>query len=168
MEIAKNTTTLTKKMLSSFQNLEILKKSWLVALGALAVIILSFTIINGQIVLRSIPFLVIGCAIYPLYVIALKIIFSKQNKAFKTTTIDYIFTEDKILIYGQSGSQEEKTEIYYSQLEKFRQTKKYIFLYVNSASALVIDKKNFNSGSAEKLVELLKLRFSQKTLLKQK
>ena len=166
MEIAKNTTKLTKKMLCSFQAFEAFKKSWIIALCTLGVILLSFGIQNGTIYLRSIPFLVIGCAVYPLYILALVIIFAKQNKNFQPTTVDYIFQEDKVLISGQAGLQQEKTEVYYSQIFNLRQTKKFIFVYINNVSALVVDKSGFTSGSADKVVELLKLRIQQAKALK--
>lgn len=162
MEIARNTTNITKKNLSGFQNLEILKKSWLIALCAVVLIILSFSIVNGTIVLRSIPFLVIGAAVWPFYVILLKILFMVQNKKFKNTTLDYTFTDQKIYISGQSESTHEETEMFYTNLAKVRQTKKYIYLYLDKNSALIVDKKGFTSGSSEKVMGLLNLKFNKK------
>lgn len=162
MEIARNTTNITKKNLAGFQNLEILKKSWLIAICAVVLIILSFSIVNGAIVLRSIPFLVIGAAVWPFYVILLKILFMVQNKKFKNTTLDYTFTDQKIYISGQSESTHEETEMFYTNLAKVRQTKKYIYLYLDKNSALIVDKKGFTSGSSEKVMGLLNLKFNKK------
>ena len=162
MEIAKNKTTLNRKSLIAFQRMELWKRSWLVGVLALALIILAFTIQDGRVVLKSIPFLVIGCAVFPFYVVLLEIIFLKQNKNFQTTTLDYTFTENKLLVVGQSASTNEKTELTYESLAKVRQTKKYIYLYINKVSALVVDKNGFSLGSSEKVMNLLKLRQSQK------
>lgn len=162
MEIAKNTTKITKKHLAGFQNLEILKKSWLIAICAVILIILSFSIVNGSIVLRSIPFLVIGSAVWPFYVILLKIMFIVQNKKFKNTTLDYTFNDQKILIVGNSENAHEETEMFYNNLAKVKQTKKYIYLYLDKNSALIVDKKGFTSGSSEKVMELLNLKFNKK------
>lgn len=162
MEIAKNTTKLTKRALSSFQTREIFKKSVSIGICGIILAILGFGVSNGQIYLRSIPFLVIGLCVYPLYVIILKILFAKQNKNFETTTIDYVFTDEKILVNGTTGTSTEKNEVNYFQLLKIRQTKKHIFLYINSSSALVVDKTSFTHGTAEKVVELVKLRLTQK------
>lgn len=161
MEIAKNTTTLTKKGLHTFQLLEILKKSWIIAICSIALIIFSFGIDNGHIFLKSIPFLIIGCSVYPLYIIILEIIFAKQNKNFKPTRIDYVFTDQKIMVSGENSTEKENTELFYTNLVSVKQTKNIIYLYINKSSALVVDKKGFTLGSAEKLLSLIDLRFKE-------
>ena len=162
MEIAKNKTELNKKTLSSFQNLEMWKRSWLVAVLAVALIVLAFTIVDGKIVLKSIPFLVIGSAVFPFYIILLKIIFYRQNKKFQTIMLEYTFTENKLIVKGENLATKEETELNYSSLTKVKETKKYIFLYINKLSALVVDKNNFSVGSAEKVMNLLKLKKESK------
>lgn len=162
MELAKNKTTLTKKMLIGFQNREIFKRSWVIALCALALIVVSFKIVDGQIVLASIPFLVIGCVAYPLYIGILELIFYKQNKSFSPVTIEYTFTEKTVKLYGTSSLGEETTELPYSNLEKIVFTKKYIYLYINKTSALLVDNGCFESGSVEKIRSLLEYSFPQK------
>lgn len=158
MEIAKNQTTLNKKIIRSFQNREILKKSWIIGVCSVLLILLSFGIKNGQVFLRSIPFLVIGILVFPLYVLILKILFSKQNKSFEEITLDYTFTDEKIIVLGKNSTSSEKSEMLYSKIEKFAITKKYIFLYINSSSALVVDKTGFSVGDADKVVALLNIK----------
>ena len=85
-----------------------------------------------------------------------------QNKKFKNTTLDYTFTDQKIYISGQSESTHEETEMFYTNLAKVRQTKKYIYLYLDKNSALIVDKKGFTSGSSEKVMGLLNLKFNKK------
>ena len=164
MEIAKNRTEFTKRVLSAFQNMEILKKSWLVCLCSLVLIVLSFTIREGKIVLNSIPFLIIGVCVVPVYVMTLKVLFIKQNKKFEKTTLNYIFTDQKILVSGQSATSKEDAEFVYTNLQGVKNTRRYIYLYINKMSALVVDKNGFTSGSAEKLLSLLDLRLSKKNL----
>lgn len=161
MEIAKNTTTLTKKGLHAFQFLEMIKKSWLIAICSIGLIILAFGINNGQVFLRSIPFLVIGCAVYPFYIIILEIIFARQNKNFEPTKLEYTFTDEKIIVFGESAKAKENTELFYTNLVSVRQTRKIIYLYINKSSALVVDKKGFTSGTPEKLLSLIDLRFKE-------
>ena len=162
MEIAKNKTEFTKKCLTSFQNLEILRRSWLVALCALGLIILSFTIRDGKVMLNSIPFLVIGASVLPFYVALLKIMFIIQNKKFKKTSLEYVFTDQKIMVSGKNETTNEQTELHYTDLVAVKQTKKFIYLYINKVSALVVDKSGFTSGSAEKLLSLIDLRCNKK------
>lgn len=162
MEIAKNTTILDKKSLISFQRIEIWKKSWLIGVLALALMALAFTIQEGQVVLKSIPFLVIGAAVFPVYIILLELIFLKQNKNFQTTTLEYTFTENKLIVKGQNATSKEETELTYESLTKVSQTKKYIYLYINKVSALVVDKRSFTLGSSEKLINLLNLKRKNK------
>ena len=162
MEIAKNTTTLTKKSLHAFQAREMLKKSWIVAICSIGLIILAFGIRDGQVFLRSIPFLVIGACVYPFYIVLLEIIFARQNKSFETTKLEYVFTDEKIIVSGQSASTKESTELLYSSLVLVRQSRKMIYLYINKTSALVVDKNGFTVGNAEKLLSLIDLRFKEK------
>lgn len=162
MEIAKNKTTLTKKMLVAFQNREVFMKSWVIALCAIALIIVSFRIVDGRIVLNSIPFLVIGCVAYPVYIGIVKLLFYKQNKTFIPVTIEYTFTETVIKLDGVSELGRETTEIPYSSLSRVRITKKYTFLYLNKTSALVLDNSCFSVGSIEKLRALLSYKFPEK------
>lgn len=162
MEIAKNKTTLTKKMLFAFQNREIFKKSWVILICALALIVVSFRIVDGKLVLNSIPFLVIGCLAYPLYIGILELFFIKQNKTFTTVTIEYTFQTDSILLDGTSVYGKETSELFYSKLEKIVFTKKYIYIYINKTSALLVDTSSFSSGSPEKIRALLEYSYADK------
>lgn len=158
MEIAKNQTTLNKKIIRSFQNREILKKSWIIGVCSLLLILLSFGIKNGQIFLRSIPFLVIGILVFPVYVLILKILFSKQNKSFEEITLNYTFTDEKIIVLGKNSTSSENSEMPYSKIEKINNTKNFLFLYITPYSALVIDKNGFSIGDANKIIALLSIK----------
>lgn len=160
MEIAKNSTKLDKKSLSSFQTMEIFKHSWLIGLCALILIALSFELVNGKVQLDSLVTLIIGAAIWPLYVIFLKILYSRQNKKLGTTLIDYIFTDEKISIEGNGPTGIEKMDVPYVNILKISQNRKFLFLYINKESALVVDKNNFSLGSAEKVVNLIKFKLN--------
>ena len=162
MEIAKNSTKLDKKTLSSFQTLEILKRSWLIGLCALILIVLSFEIVNGQIRLDSLVTLIIGAVIWPFYIILLKVLYSRQNKKLGTTLIDYVFTDEKISIEGNGPTGIEKMDVPYTNILKISQNKRFLFLYINKESALVVDKNNFSTGSAEKVINLIKFKLSPK------
>lgn len=162
MEIAKNKTTLTKKMLVAFQNRELFLKSWVIAVCALALIVISFRIDGGKIVLNSIPLLVIGCVAYPAYIGIVKLLFYKQNKSFIPVTIEYTFTESVIKLDGVSEMGREVAELPYNSLIKIKMTKKYTFLYINKTSALVLDNNCFTMGSIEKLRALLTYKFPDK------
>lgn len=162
MEIAKNKTTLTKKMLFAFQNKEIFKRSWVIIICALALIVVSFRVVDGKLVLNSIPFLVIGSLAYPLYIGILELVFIKQNKAFVPVTIEYSFQTDSIKLDGTSAYGRETSELFYSKLEKIVFTKKYIYLYINKTSALLVDNSSFSSGSVEKIRALLEYSYADK------
>ena len=162
MEIAKNSTKLDKKTLSSFQTMEIFKRSWLIGLCALVLIALSFELVNGNVQLDSLVTLIIGAAIWPLYVILLKILYARQNKKLGTTFIDYVFTDEKISIEGNGPTGIEKMDVPYVNILKISQNRKFLFLSINKESALVVDKNNFSVGSAEKVVNLIKFRLSPK------
>jgi len=162
MEIAKNTTELNKKTLVAFQNVEILKKSWLIAICSFVIMVLSFGVQDGHVYLNCIPILVVGALCWPFYVVLLKILFIKQNKKFETMMISYTFSDEKIMVSGKSASGEENVEIPYENLFKARQTKKFIFLYVTKDSALVVDKSKFSYGDADKVMNLIKLKEEDK------
>ena len=162
MEIAKNKTTLTKKMLFAFQNREIFRKSWTILICALAIILVSFTIVDGKIVLKSLPFLIIGALAYPLYIGILEIIFLIQNKSFIQVTVEYTFKENSIFLEGTSKLGNETSEVFYSNIYKVAFSKKYTYIYINKISAFVLDNNSFSVGSPEKLKALFELKFPEK------
>ena len=69
MQIAKNTTIVTKKDIKKMQYLALLKSSWIVAIFAVVFVLLAFRIVDGKFVFESVFFAVLGAITIPLYLI---------------------------------------------------------------------------------------------------
>ena len=160
MEIAKNTTQLNKKTLSYFQNKVILKNSWPVILCALLILVVSFGINDSGIYLRSLFLLILSIITYPVFFIWAKSSYHSQNKKAINTNIEYTFTDEKIIINGTVGQTKENLEMPYTNIQKVVDSKKYIFLFINSQSAFIVDKNGFEKSDSSKVLALLKLKIA--------
>lgn len=157
MEIAKNKTQLTGKSLFAFQIHNLLKGLWLIALVSIIVVLCAFRIKDGVFQLDSLIVLIIGACVLPIYLLFCLFSFLFQDKKFKPVSLDYIFMDDKILVECSNGISHEQTSLRYNQISKIGQTKKYIFMYIDKASALLIDKNGFSLGDANRVVSLLSI-----------
>ncbi len=157
MIIAKNKSKITKKTLSYFQNIELLKKSWPIFLASLILILLAFRVKDDVIELQSIICLVAGILASPLYFLFAKIAIEKNNKNFKEGAVNYVFKSDCIEVFEEVEGGKSSI-LSFNEIFKLSQTKKQIFLYLNKNMALVVNKDGFFEGSLEKVLALLDLK----------
>ncbi len=158
MLIAKNISNITKKSLSYFQNIEILKKSWLVGVCCLILMVLSFRIDGGAVILSSLPLLIISAVIYPFYLVLTKILIEKSNKNFKSMQVEYYFESDCAFIKEIDRQNPPAKKLDYNQILKIKQTRKYLFLYITKSSAMVVEKIGFEDNDFTKLIHFLEIK----------
>lgn len=163
MIIGFNKTVLTKKEIVKQQNIALLKSSWLVLIFAVVLILLAFRVRNGQFVLDSIFFIVVGALTLPFYFILVKIIMYKQNKKLPhETSFSYIFTDSDIQVTISAESKEEKFTLNLNMIKKVKFEKKYIVIYFDKNALFFVNKKGFeNEQDMSKIVKLLNLRYAE-------
>lgn len=169
MEIANNTTIITKKQIKRMQQAELFKGSWLVALIAAILILSAFRIRNGQFVFESITFAVLGGISYPLYIMIVEILMAKHNKLIpEVMTYIFIFTNSEILAFANNGKDSEKVALPYNKIPRYSIGKKFINIYISKNATLMIDKAGFeNEGDCKKIENLLKLKVTPSKVPKQ-
>lgn len=156
MYIASNKTVLTKRDILNFQNLSILKSSWIVAIFAVAFVLLAFRVRDGQFVFESVFFVVIGAALLPVYFIVVKAILAKQNKHIPPqTTYVYNFFDSHIEVFASDGTHTEQLASNYNEMKGFKAQKKYIQIVVDKSVTLFIKKSGFEEKEDVAKVENL-------------
>lgn len=173
MQIAKNTTVLTKKDIKKMQYLALLKSSWVVAIFAVVFVLLAFRVIDGKFVFESIFFAVLGAITIPLYFLIVIILMEKQNKRLPQKTIyEYEITDSEIIASANDGTTNEKLSIKIENITKFQSDKKYFTMMVDKNISLLMDKSGFeleeDASQVENLIKLKSKAFAKKRAKQQK
>lgn len=164
MNIIENKTKVTKKDIAKFLNKAGTQNLWIVAICAVVITLLGFTIQNGTLVYSNFFFLIAGVASFAIYYIFIFVNISKQTKKFQDIENEYVFSDDGIVVSGTTGGETEKFNIKYHQIFKVSETKSCYYVFVNSYSALILSKEQncFSHGDSDKLKKLLSLKLSPK------
>ena len=163
MHISFNKTTLSKREILNFQNLSILKSSWLVAVFAVAFVLLAFRIRNGEFVFESVFFVVLGAVLYPAYFIIVKLFMLKQNKNIpQSTTYTYEFFDKELFVLASDGVHTEKLTVRYDSAKGYANKKKYLLLFVDKSVTLFVSKNGFiETEDLKKIENLFDLKFNK-------
>ena len=144
MQIAKNTTVLTKKDIKKMQYLALLKSSWIVAIFAVVFVLLAFRIVDGKFVFESVFFVVLGAITLPVYFIIVIILMEKQNKRLpQKTTYSYVITENEISATADDGSNNETISVKIENITKFQADKKYFTIIADKNISMLMAKSGF-------------------------
>jgi hypothetical protein len=164
MNIIQNKTKIDKNDMVRFLNNAGIQNLWLVGFCSVIIALLGFTIENGTLVYRNFLFLIVGILVIPVYFLILRVHFSKQIKNFKGIENEYIFNDESFSVVGTTAGITEKFDMNYHSLFKVKETKSYVYLYVNNYSALIINKKEdcFTQGDALRLRKFLNLKLTAK------
>lgn len=160
MQIAKNTTVLTKKDIKKMQYLALLKSSWIVAIFAIVFVLLAFRVVDGKFVFESVFFVVLGAITLPVYFIIVIILMEKQNKRLpQKTTYTYVITENEISATADDGSNNEAISVKIENITKFQADKKYFTIIADKNISMLMAKSGFEKPEDTQQVEnLIKLK----------
>lgn len=160
MQIAKNTTVLTKKDIKKMQYLALLKSSWIVAIFAVVFVLLAFRIVDGKFVFESVFFVVLGAITLPVYFIIVIILMEKQNKRLpQKTTYSYVITENEISATADDGSNNETISVKIENITKFQADKKYFTIIADKNISMLMAKSGFEKPEdAQQVENLIKLK----------
>lgn len=160
MQIAKNTTVLTKKDIKKMQYLALLKSSWIVAIFAVVFVLLAFRIVDGKFVFESVFFVVLGAITLPIYFIIVIILMEKQNKRLpQKTTYTYVITENEISATADDGSNNETISVKIENITKFQADKKYFTIIADKNISMLMAKSGFEKPEdAQQVENLIKLK----------
>ena len=160
MQIAKNTTVLTKKDIKKMQYLALLKSSWIVAIFAIVFVLLAFRIVDGKFVFESVFFVVLGAITLPIYFIIVIILMEKQNKRLpQKTTYSYVITESEISATADDGSNNETISVKIENITKFQADKKYFTIIADKNISMLMAKSGFEKPEdAQQVENLIKLK----------
>lgn len=160
MQIAKNTTVLTKKDIKKMQYLALLKSSWIVAIFAVVFVLLAFRIVDGKFVFESVFFVVLGAITLPVYFIIVIILMEKQNKRLpQKTTYTYVITENEISATADDGSNNETISVKIENITKFQADKKYFTIIADKNISMLMAKSGFEKPEdAQQVENLIKLK----------
>lgn len=160
MQIAKNTTVLTKKDIKKMQYLALLKSSWIVAIFAVVFVLLAFRIVDGKFVFESVFFVVLGAITLPIYFIIVIILMEKQNKRLpQKTTYSYVITENEISATADDGSNNETISVKIENITKFQADKKYFTIIADKNISMLMAKSGFEKPEdAQQVENLIKLK----------
>ena len=160
MQIAKNTTVLTKKDIKKMQYLALLKSSWIVAIFAIVFVLLAFRIVDGKFVFESVFFVVLGAITLPVYFIIVIILMEKQNKRLpQKTTYTYVITENEISATADDGSNNETISVKIENITKFQADKKYFTIIADKNISMLMAKSGFEKPEdAQQVENLIKLK----------
>lgn len=164
MTIIQNKTKITKKEISKFLYMASLQSVWLVAISAVVIALLGFTIDNGNLVYTNYFFPIAAVCTIAIYLVSIFFSVSKHLKNFKEIENEYSFNDDGILVEGSTGGISEKFDLKYNKLFKVKETNESYYLFVNNYSALIISKNQncFSQGDANKLKLLLDMKLNPK------
>ena len=137
---------------------------WLVGICSVIVALLGFSIENGTLVYRNFLFLICGVLIVPVYFLILHFYFRKQTKNFKGIENEYVFNDETFSVMGTTDGITEKFDMPYHSLFKVKETRDYVYLFVNNYSALIVNKNQdcFSHGDAERLRKFLNMKLTAK------
>lgn len=160
MQIAKNTTVLTKKDIKKMQYLALLKSSWIVAIFAIVFVLLAFRVVDGKFVFESVFFVVLGAITLPVYFIIVIILMEKQNKRLpQKTTYTYVITENEISATADDGSNNETISVKIENITKFQADKKYFTIIADKNISMLMAKSGFEKPEdAQQVENLIKLK----------
>ena len=160
MQIAKNTTVLTKKDIKKMQYLALLKSSWIVAIFAVVFVLLALRIVDGKFVFESVFFVVLGAITLPIYFIIVIILMEKQNKRLpQKTTYTYVITENEISATADDGSNNETISVKIENITKFQADKKYFTIIADKNISMLMAKSGFEKPEdAQQVENLIKLK----------
>lgn len=160
MQIAKNTTVLTKKDIKKMQYLALLKSSWIVAIFAVVFVLLAFRVVDGKFVFESVFFVVLGAITLPIYFIIVIILMEKQNKRLpQKTTYSYVITENEISATADDGSNNETISVKIENITKFQADKKYFTIIADKNISMLMAKSGFEKPEdAQQVENLIKLK----------
>lgn len=160
MQIAKNTTVLTKKDIKKMQYLALLKSSWIVAIFAIVFVLLAFRVVDGKFVFESVFFVVLGAITLPIYFIIVIILMEKQNKRLpQKTTYSYVITENEISATADDGSNNETISVKIENITKFQADKKYFTIIADKNISMLMAKSGFEKPEdAQQVENLIKLK----------
>lgn len=160
MQIAKNTTVLTKKDIKKMQYLALLKSSWIVAIFAVVFVLLAFRVVDGKFVFESVFFVVLGAITLPVYFIIVIILMEKQNKRLpQKTTYTYVITENEISATADDGSNNETISVKIENITKFQADKKYFTIIADKNISMLMAKSGFEKPEdAQQVENLIKLK----------
>lgn len=160
MQIAKNTTIVTKKDIKKMQYIALLKSSWIVAIFAVVFVLLAFRIVDGKFVFESVFFAVLGAITIPLYLIIVIILMERQNKRLPQKTVyTYQITDTEISATADDGTNNESASVKIENVTKFQKDKKYFTLVADKTITLLMARSGFEKPEDEEQVEnLIKLK----------
>jgi len=110
-------------------------------------------------VLMAINLILIAVAVL-IYFIRPRIFYKKNG--LKDIINTYVFREDKILMTTEHNGVNGSMEIDYAALLKAYETDQYIYLFVSTRQAMLINKKNIDMATLSKLRALLKSKLPPK------
>ena len=164
MNIIQNKTKISKKDMLQFLSHASSQNVWLVAICAVIVALLGFSVQNGALVYQNFFYLIGGALIVIIYYAVVFATYSKQTKNFHGIENEYIFSDDGFSVVGTTEGVTEKFDMKYHSLFKVKETKSHIYLFVNNYSALIMSKnnENFSHGDVDKLRKFLELKLTAK------
>ncbi len=164
MTIIQNKTKITKKDISKFLLMASLQSAWLVAISAVVIALLGFSIENGTLIYCNYFFPIAAVCTVVIYLISVFFSVSKHLKNFKEIENEYSFNDDGVLVQGSTDGVTEKFDLKYSKLFKVKETSESYYLFVNNYSALIISKNQncFTHGDSNKLKLLLDMKLNHK------
>ncbi len=162
MNIIQNKTRITKKEILKFLNRASLQNLWIVAISAIIIALLGFSIENGALIYSNFIFLFAGVIIIVGYFVFITLTLNKQTKNFQEIENEYFFNDEGIIVVGSIGGTVEKFDMKYHNIFKVKETKECYYFFVNNYSALILDKEAscFSHGDSEKLKKLLQLKLN--------
>ncbi len=154
MQNIHNKTVITKKEIFKSQQIWLLKSLPIVLLVAAATVLLAFRIKEGSFVFESLPFAIIGGIITPFYILLVEILMAKQNKTLPDELV-FEFDFDDFSIHACAIGQNalEKVEVKYSSIKKYKFEKKFINIFVDKNTSLLIANKGFDCEEDKKMVQ---------------
>ena len=164
MNIIQNKTKITKKEILKFLNRASMQNLWIVAISAIVIALLGFSIENGVLVYKNYFFLIASAAVFVIYFIIISITLKKQTKNFKDIENEYFFNDEGVIVVGSTNGETEKFDMKYHNLFKVKETKDSYYLFVNNYSALILSKDEacYTHGDAERLNKLLSMKLNPK------
>lgn len=77
-------------------------------------------------------------------------------KDFSAVENVYTFYEDKFTVENKVKGKLKEKDVFYTSIYRAAENKRFIYLYVNTSIAFIIEKANIEEGSAEELREILR------------
>ena len=142
-------------------------KIFLVLFNVCALIVVALFIVNFSIF--SYDYSILVCMLIMIFCIALfnfmwflmhKVNFEKRKLA-KNAKNEYIFNEDDFEMSSNSIESSSSSKIKYSQIYKIYETKDYFYLFLDKASAAIVEKSGIENASAEDLRNLFESNLSK-------